>query len=87
MGILRSYIASFLRVSREVEFLLKKLIPWISLEMGAIRSSIEELRWAHNPKVGGSKPPFVTETIVEWSIIPGNGPGDVGSNPTGLTFF
>ena len=55
--------------------------------VGHIRSSIEELRWAHNPKVGGSKPPSVTETIVEWSITPGNGPGEVGSNPTGLTFF
>ena len=55
--------------------------------VGHIRSSIEELRWAHNSKVGGSKPPSVTETIVEWSITPGNGPGDVGSNPTGLTFF
>ena len=55
--------------------------------VGHIRSSIEELRWAHNPKVGGSKPPSVTETIVEWSITPGNGPGEVGSNPTGLIFL
>ena len=38
---------------------------------GHIRSSKEELRWAHNPEVGRSKLPSVTQTIVEWSRTPG----------------
>ena len=44
---------------------------WIGYERE--RSGAAEARWAHNPKVGGSKPPFATllvaiqcDALAEW---------------------
>ena len=44
---------------------------WIVYERE--RSGAAEARWAHNPKVGGSKPPFATlldviqcDALAEW---------------------
>ena len=39
------------------------------LRSGSQRSGAAEARWAHNPKVGGSKPPFATFYIqTPWGI-------------------
>ena len=66
---------------------------WIVYERE--RSGAAEARWAHNPKVGGSKPPFATfcrpsHVMCSYSLVvrtPRCGRGNPGSNPgRGITY-
>ena len=49
---------------------------WIGYERE--RSGAAEARWAHNPKVGGSKPPSATFLVVGGRLEAG-GVGDLGA--------